>query len=272
MKYAEYLKQNGAVDADIAILDTPIAQRAFDTMQAKLAEESRLRAIAETDRTNFQNWYENEALPAYTGMQNQVVNSTAELARAKAAVIAAQDQGLSEIAKNLGWTKDGATPPASTPPASSMDTSKFVTNDTLTGFMDQAGDGLAALQDMVSEHASLFPGQRLNVTALRKEAVAAKKNIVQFWNEKYNVPTVRQAAADKDKAAYEQKLRDEGASAERAKYADQSNPNLRTLVPSHSPFTPRPDRADGNKQPWDLPNRSNDRVRRATLKVLEQSN
>ena len=148
------------------------------------------------------------------------------------------------------------------------------TKDELVGEINKFGGSLAALEDMVSEHAYLFPGSRLNVTKLREEALATKKNVNQVWEEKYKVSEARAAREAADKKAYEDKLRKEGADAERAKFADQyGNPNLRTPEPSINTFAPRKEGERAGKQPWEVnQDLGMDRVRRATQKVIaEQS-
>lgn len=271
--FEEFLRANGASDEDLKALVTPASRKAYDAMQSRLAESERLRQIAETDRQNFQNWYDKDALPAYEKMQRETVAARAEAAKAREAVIALQAQGLADIAKDLGYNEDGTrrTPDAPNPAAPAFDPAKYPTLDQITGFMDQAGDGLAALQDMVAEHTQLFPEQRLNVRELRKAAVAAKKNIVQFWEEKYNVPAARTAAETRSREAYEKKLRDEGAASARAELASHyGNPETRPLATSSSPWTPRSDRGR-DKQPWERDENAaaRDRVQHATTKVVE---
>jgi hypothetical protein len=111
--------------------------------------------------------------------------------------------------------------------------------------------------------------------SLYDEAVTAGKPVGQFWEQKFNVSSVRQARADSDKSAYEKKLRDEGASAERARIAEQGNPDIRPGVPSRAPWTQRTatDTLRAGTNPWDAKSEhvlSDDRVRRVASKIMTQ--
>ena len=286
MTYTDYLRSQGATEADIQVLDTPLARRLFDKQQADLAAATeRATALegkytkANTDLDNFNKWYTDEAVPMIDRANNEIIAAKANEAKARTALQIAQDRGLINVAKDLGYDLGGSplttsTTPATTTSASGFDPTKYFTKDELVGEINKFGGSLAALEDMVSEHAYLFPGSRLNVTKLREEALATKKNVNQVWEEKYKVSEARAAREAADKKAYEDKLRKEGADAERAKFADQyGNPNLRTPEPSINTFAPRKEGERAGKQPWEVnQDLGMDRVRRATQKVIaEQS-
>ena len=278
MTYAEYLKSQGATEDDVKVLDTAIGRKAFDKLQSDATAAAADAAAAKQATADFKaetdKWYNETILPNYTTMEQKAATAAANEARAIALVRASQDEGLKKVAESMGYKTDGAPAAPAAPAAAALpsgfDPAKFVTQDSLAGIMDRAGEGLAALEDMVIEHHSLFPTERLNVRELRREAVAAKKTAYEYWEQKYKVPEVRATRAAADKSAHETKLREEGAAAEREKLATQyGNPDLRPPVPSRNPFAAPPGR-DATKQPWEDGDRSAARVQRATKAVLDQ--
>jgi len=279
MTYAEFLKSQGATAEEITVLDTTVGRRAFEKMQtdaaAAIAAGETAAAAAKADREKLNKWFNDTAVPEFKEMERRAIASESETAKARAAWKAAQDRGLIDVAisHDLGYDVD-APPPA--PKDTPLDTSKYVTRDnlveTLKPSMENVGESLATLQDIVMEHAQLFPDRPLRVRDLRRDAVAAGKTVEQFWTEKYGVTAAREKRDTDTKAAYEKRLRDEGAAEARKELASQySNPDARPLVPSNSPFTKRP--ATGrDKQPWErMDDASNDRVARATAKLIERS-
>lgn len=277
MTYAEYLKQNGATDEDIKVLDNPIARKGFEALQRQAADASAAAKAATdaqaADRAELEKWYQEQQVPAYQKMQNELVAARANEAKAKAAVMALQKQGLIDVAKDLGYD---AAPTAGTPPANpgavGFDASKYVTTDAVVALAEQEGDAIALAQDIAFEHRTLFPDKPLNFRQLRAAAKAAHKPVEQYWMDTYQVQPARAAREAAEKSAYEARLIKQGADSEREKYISQyGNPDTRPLVPSTSPFTQRP--ATGrDKQPWETnTDPSNDRVRRATAKIMEMS-
>lgn len=274
MTYAEFLKANGATDEEVKILDVPSARKGFEAMQAKLDAESAARKKAEQEKSDYDSWYNERAVPSYKKMEQEVIQARAERAAALEALKAAQDQGLLEIAEQMDAKNKTSKTDANSGNESQIDLSKYVTAERLEQIADGAGDGLAMMQDLVAENAFLFPGTRLNMRDLRKEATAARKTVYQYWEEKFKVPEARAARERSDKEAYETKLRAEGAEAERARLASQyGNPNTRPLVASRSPLAPRAS-TGRDKQPWETGENfenslRNDRVERTTKHVME---
>lgn len=279
MTYQEFLKSQGATDEDIKLLATPVSIRAFDAQQQAVADATASAAAAAKAKTDYEarvnQWHTEQILPAYQQMESDKIKTEAELARAKSVLLSAQDAGLLRLADDMGYKRDGApggsgAQPANGAPAG-FDASKFVTQDSIKTFADSAGDGLAAMMDIIPEHAQLFPDKPLNVRTLRREAVAAGKNVEQYWMEKYGIPAAREKRDADQKAAYEKRLREEGADAATQAMADRyGNPDTRPLVPSISPLAPRPADSARAKMPWDTGDLSNDRVRRATAAVIAQ--
>lgn len=276
--YSEFLIENGATPEDLKTLVNPASEKAYNAMQAQIAAETAKAAKAEADKTavvsQYDTWYNDQAVPAYKKMEQEAILAKANEARARAAIEAAQKAGLVDLAKDLGYEVDpakaaeaariaaGGNPPAN------FDPSKYIDRDTFMSVVDREGDAIALAQDIAAEHARLFPGMTLNFRELRKEAVTKKQPVEQLWMEKYKVADARAAKAQIDKDAYEKKLRDEGAAAARAELAAKyGDPNQRPLMPSTSPFTQKQGDVE-RKQPWDVGDRSNERVQKATAKVV----
>lgn len=280
---AEYLRSQGASEDDIKALTegsfSGAANRAFSKLQADLTAESTARAAAESSIKDLeqksQSWYNEQIVPEFEKLRNKTITTEAELAKARTALLTAQKQGLLNVAKDLGYDPESNPTPQNptATAAGSFDPNRYFTRDEILQIAQGEGDAIAIAQDIAYEHSRLFPDKPLNFRELRKRAVAAKKPVEQLWMEEFHVADARAAQAKSAHDAELAKAREEGATAERQRLADQyGNPNTRPLAPSSSPFTPRP--ATGrDKMPWDAPGSSealsNDRVARATKKVME---
>lgn len=275
MTLAELLKSQGASEEDIKLLDTPIARRAFEAQQQAVTDATTAAAASDKAKKDYEaqvdRWHNEQILPAYQRMEAESITSKAELAKAKAVLLSAQDAGLLKIAADMGFKQDGTPAAPVNNGTPNIDTSKFVTADRLNELVETAGNGLAVLQDIVMEHAQLFPDRPLKVRELRAAAVAERKSVEQYWSEKYGVPAARDKRDADAKTAYEARLRKEGADAATQAFADRyGNPDTRPLVPSVSPLAPRTDGSGRDKMPWDSNDRSNDRVKKATSAVIAQ--
>src|SRR5690348_12632975 len=144
--YAEFLAECGATADEIKILDTPPARKAYEKQQAEADAAAKRAADAEKARTDYEasvkTWHEEKIAPEFTKIQAEAMASTAEAARYKAMLLKAQDQGLIDIAKNLGVKPEdlGAPTPsrpsaADAPPA--FDASKFVSKEEINGIGEQ---------------------------------------------------------------------------------------------------------------------------------------
>jgi hypothetical protein len=272
MTYAEYLRSLGATDEDIKTMDVPLARKAYEAKQKEAADAVAAATKARADLDGYDKWYQDEAVPSYKAMETKQLKSDAEAARANALLKAAQERGMIDIALLEGHTPAPTPSPA---PTDAFDPKKYglVTESTLLSVAEREGDAIAIAQDIAFEHSRLFPDRPLNFRDLRKEAVAAKKSVETLWMEKYGVAAARDARSKADKEAYEKKLREEGAAAERTRLADKySNPETAPLSTSNNPFSPRP---KGNeregKQPWEVSSDlSTSRVQAATKKFMEK--
>lgn len=267
MTYAEFLAENGALPEDIKIMDTPVARKAFDKQQSLLADANTRAETAEGLKKQTDTWYYDTHLPEYTAMQNSVVTAQSEAARFKAALLAAEKQGLINVAKDLNFKMDDTAPAASTGP----DMSKYVDRDLLLQTAMAEGDAIAAAQDIAAEHSVLFPGQRLSFRELRKEALTRKVPVEQLWIDKYKVSEARTARDTAAREAEQKKWMEEGAANARADFAITGNPDITHPSASRSPFTQRAagDPRQG-KNPWDAPSEhvlSDERVKKVASKI-----
>jgi hypothetical protein len=271
--YADFLKEQGASEDEVKLLDTAPARKAYNALMDKAEADAALAAKAKTDLDAYDKWYQDEAVPAYKKMEGDLTVAKANEARAATAIRTMQERGLIDVAKDLGYDPDKPpAPPANPALPTGFDPSKYVTSDVLMQVAEKEGDAIAIAQDIAFEHSRLFPDRPLNFRELRKEAVAAKKPVEQLWKEKYGVDAARAAKAKSEQDTRDAKLREEGAAAERAKYANAANPDLRSPATSNSPFIPRKEGDRAGKQPWDLNENdtASSRVRNATTKVMEK--
>lgn len=246
MTHAEFLRSQGATEADISTLDTPVARKGYEALQTQLAEAESVKAAAETTLNANKEWHA-KAKPEYDRMQSEYLKAKSEAARLDALVRAGGDQGLIDLAKEAGH--EVAPPPAA--PAG-FDPKNYMTLDMMKELSKGAGYGLADMQDIVDEHRQLFPKNPLRMANLYKEAEQAGKDVHSYWLEKYKVSDARAAQSAKSQQDHDDVIRKEATDKLRAEYAEQGNPALRTPSSSRSVFATR--QADGSavgKQPWE---------------------
>lgn len=263
-EYEKYLRGLGASDDEVKVLVNPTSERAFGKMQADLAKAT--GAV-----TAYKNWFDNEAVPSYKKMETELVITKANEARARTALVAAQERGLINLTKDLGYEPDPAKAPvAPGAPGAPPDLSRYVTLDQLKTVAEGEGDAIAAAYDIGREHVVLFPDKALNMRALRTSAIKRGVSVEQEWMDTFGVQAAREARTAKIQADRDEVIRKEAYDKARMEFADTyGNPGARPLVSSNSPFAPRP-AAGRDKQPWEAGDRSNDRVRRATASVVER--
>lgn len=254
MTYAEYLKSLGATEEEIKTLDTPLARKAFDN-QVSAAAAAKSAADSYQERANA--WYE-EQKGNLTKAQTDAVAARAEVERLRGTLLEAQRQGLIDVAKDLGLKLEElerkGTPTPPNPSPNGFDPERYFTRDDILAIAEREGEAIAVSQDISAEHMSLF-GKPVNFRELRREAVAAKVPVEQFWMTKYNVTKAREDRAKAEEEKKLQAVRDEERKKVEAEWAAKlsQNPNLRVLEPSSAPFAPR----SGNdirvgKQPWEV--------------------
>jgi hypothetical protein len=266
--YAEFLKANGATDDEIKVLVTPASEKAYNALQTQATEAITRATKAESDKAAYDKWYKEVAEPTAAKALSERDQALADAAAERARLKKLQDLGLVAIAEQMGEKLDDKEkPPVIT---GTPDMSKYVDRDTLLAVAAQEGDAIATAQDIAFEHQRLLPDKPLNFRELRKRALDNKRSVYDQLQSDFNVPTIREQKAAAEKTVYETKLREEGASAERAKL-QTANPNLVTPVASTSPFTGRaPSSQSADAQPWNKSEaeRESTRLQKGISKVL----
>ena len=285
-EYRAHLRAQGASEEDIKALTegsfATAAVKAFDaSVAAAAAETARIRAEADasiaTYKANADKWYEEVATPALSAAQQAKIKSDAEAARLRSLVAQSQDEGLKAVAKEMGYDVTGGAnnpPPNPNPGTPGFDPNKYFTRDEIVSIAAQEGEAIAVAQDIAFEHRQLFPDKPLNFRELRREALAAKKPVEQFWMERYGVTAARDKAAADAKAADEARIRKEERDKVTAEFAErQANPNLIPGTTSINPIAPRA-AAGRDKQPWEsglaAEGGSGDRTQRAAKLFAER--
>jgi hypothetical protein len=249
--YADYLIENGATKEEVTVLDTPAARRAYDKLQAQVAEAAQeKRKVADLVERNRE-WAQQVEMQNAEYLK-QRDSAQIEVAKAAAAFQKMQDLGLIEIAERM---EPGSVQPRAgeTPAFDPKLLEKYVDRDTLMAVAEREGDAIATAQDISFEHAQLFgsdPAKRLNFRELRKEAVSRKMPVESLWMERYGVSAAREAAAAKAQAAHEAKIAAEAVTKYKSEHPE-TNPMLAVPQVSRTPFTNAlPSATAGVKQPW----------------------
>jgi hypothetical protein len=271
-KWYDHLVATGATAEEAKALDSPAAEKAY---LALAAERDTFKKNFEDSETNLkayedsvQTWYKDSSTKL-TQAQNDAIAAAAEAARHKAALEAAQKQGLLDVAKDLNWTPD---PPKKEPTSDE----KYISREDFGKLMGEAGGTLARMADFKDEFARLFPGQSINVSELLAESKAkGAPNMFDYAEKKYNLPAVRAAAAEKARNDEIAKWKAEGKKEAETELASKmGNPFTRPGMPSQRPiFQARNDDPlrDG-KKPWEQVDGklSEDRVNKAINKFNER--
>lgn len=204
----------------------------------KLIEEDALHQANEAfvaDKTKLQaNW--DRANTEFLKMQERVTNYDAtekELTDARKALADATEK-LKTANPNIDLDK------------LTKDITEVVRGEARTLEMGRGAIELDALE-CVSAHRDLF-GQQLSVRQLVQDALAAKKPVVAYWEEKYNVPAKRTEVAA---AAHNKELSDAEERGYKKRIGEEANPATRALSPSKDPFwVPKPATTEA-MQPWE---------------------
>src|SRR5215813_10919240 len=105
-KWYDHLVATGSTAEEAKALDSPAAEKAFMAIAGERDTFKKNFEDSETNLKNYedsvQNWYKDSSAKL-TQAQNDVIAARAEEARHKAALLAAKQQGLLDVAKDLGW-------------------------------------------------------------------------------------------------------------------------------------------------------------------------
>lgn len=216
---------------EISPAHTAAIKKAEDAIADKAAAEARLKYLQET------------------GMRRQAANQDPAVAQAEADRVAAE---AAEAARRAGQPQP-----------------KYVSADTFQNAFESTGDAIADAYDLGMDYQELF-GNRLNMKQMRLEAKAARMPVRAYVENKFNFNVKRQEISTKATADHEAKIRAD----ERQKLMVEfggSNPNMRVLSPSVSPFVSRK-KVDAGKQPWERNENelTTDRIQKAVVKAAER--
>lgn len=263
----DVLKARGYADSDLEALKPMLSDQKFrSAMEEEFGVLESDKQKLSDDVNRWSEWHQKEAIPKIDKALKAEQDARSRAAAAEARLKAIQEQGLIELA---------ADDPANNPPEPkskdnevAFDPKKhnLVTMDDVARFAEAEGDAIAIAQDIAAEHTALFGKPLTNFRELRKKAIEAKQPVYQYWESTYKVADKRNEIAAKEKQAYEDQIRKD----ERAKMiAEQANPMTRPGMPSRAPFMPAAKDKEG-ATPWDNPQaRTNERIRKATEKVLQ---
>jgi hypothetical protein len=275
--YAEYLKSQGASEEEIKILDTAIARKAYERLEASVVanhEEAVKQAKIATDyQANVNEWFDKHDKEFKT-VESSLIAAKANEARAVAALRTAHERGMIDVAKDLGYNFDQPNAPVKKEEgAPALDASKYFTKDDILAIATKESEAIAIMSDIAAEHVYLFGAPLRSARELRAEAVKRNLPLEQVWMEKFGVAKARTDREAADTKAKEDVLRKQITEQVTAEFASKyANPDTRPLESSRSPFAPRP-AVNREKAPWetnlDGENGSNDRVRRATLNAMK---
>lgn len=135
--------------------------------------------------------------------------------------------------------------------APQIDLTKVLTPDQFQEKMNTYAAGQTAyfsdVLEIIADHASLFPGEKLNPKQLIRESMEAKKTPADYWSEKYKVEEKRTELAAAAETKKQQEWEEKGY---KKRLDEEANPATRTLSSSKNPFyTPE----DEKVSPWDDP-------------------
>lgn len=231
---AELLRDAGLTDDEIAATlgsfsADPRVAKAFEQGTLRQSDYSRnMDALKVKQSTLEANWQTANA--EYVKMQTSLQTTQAE-----------KDEAARKLAE--AESKLAAAP--------TFDATKVVTPEAMQQQFQRYAAGqtayLGEVMDITDEHQQLF-GKRISPNQLMKEATAAGKSPVDYWNEKYDVPKKREEVATAAQDARDSSIREE----ERKKVlAEMLTPGSRPLRDSDRPFYEPQNSGADYKNPWD---------------------
>jgi len=278
MTYREYLLSQGASEEDVKVLDTPLGRKTFERMQAIEGEFGEFKTKATAYEERVGTWFEEEKAKR-ARLDSELVATRARAAASREALKAAQEKGLLDVSRDLGFNLDEPNPnpnPNPNPGASNFDPNKYFNREDILAIAAKEGEAIAAATAIAYEHTRLFPDRPLDFEALYARARDKKIPVKQLWMDEFGVQAAREAARKAADDATKAALRKSIEAEVRTELASQyGNPDVRPLVTSSSPFATRKD-TGRDKQPWETgfagEGGSNDRVQRALQKQVQRSN
>jgi hypothetical protein len=247
--YAEYLKSNGATEEDVKVLDTPIARKAFERMEAAVVAKDDEAKKAKAQADAYQAWYNDKALPYVSGVESKLSVAEANLAAERTRLKSLQDAGLLELSEQDEAAKKAAVE-AEKRGAVTFDPEKFVPREQFNELATRAADSITLVADLAQEHTALgLPP--VSWRTLKAEASAANQDVETYWKTKFNVEAKRSERSATERAAYEKKISDDAVAKYKAEHpASSVNPALAFGGISANPFTGKVPSASDATLPW----------------------
>lgn len=269
-KLEDLLKSRGYTDADLTAMKPMLDDAKFrGAIEDSITGLESAKAAAEKESQEWSTWHQTTAIPTLDKYMNEAETARTDAASVREKLKIAQERGLKLVAE-----EQNPEPPPDPGRGEKFDPKKhnLVTMDDARQFLDAEGEAIATAQDIALEYFELF-GKPLSYTAqdgskgfraLRKEAIAAKRPVYDFVQEKFKFGDRRSELAQQAKADEEKRIRAD----ERSKNISEfGNPMARSPQASTSPFS-RP--AAGGKQPWeDSTDRSEARLDKVLKHVLQ---
>ena len=251
MTELEWLKQeSGMSDDDLKAFEGIMGNAQFKTMLTKLqaTKDTAVAAqqSAERDLLKQQTDWETIYQPEMRKVTQEALAATGENASLKAKLEKAREYGIVP-------GEDTAVVPPRAP--GSPDQSQFISKDEISRLRDDAGRGMALLNDVSAEHFKLYQSPLPNSSELIDEVARQRKlghqaDLRTVWESKYNVPAKRAEIAAADQKSHDEKVGAEAVRAHVEKNGD--NPNTRSPRASRFSTYDPTSKADGAK-PWQRP-------------------
>jgi hypothetical protein len=305
---AEFLKKNGATEADLEMMKPLLENTKFaSSLEAEIAAKAEAERRAteatgkisefESQRNQFEvkaqeaiakeqelrNWWETAAAPQVEKIRQDALKEAERRAAAEARLAKAKElygfeipedapASVGGVPTSAAVTAPGGTPAPAAQPA--FDTSKFVTSEVLSQQADLVGSAIAATQNLAFEHTRLFGYEKpIDFEGLRAKALAEKRPLREIWERDFNVADRRaqiQAAEDaKKQAEFDARLAAARQEGFEKGMSQSINPATRDAMPSKFPMTFTQRDATSGK-PWETGNaRSQDRLQKVVATLAK---
>jgi multidrug efflux pump subunit AcrA (membrane-fusion protein) len=248
----EWLAQEtGLSEEQLKSLAEVTSKAEFKTMIAKLqgAKDAATAAAAkaEEDRLALEKQWSDVYQPELRKVTQDALAATGREAKLKAELEQARKYGIVP-------PEDTAAPPAEVRAPGSPDPN-YVSRDEWSKLQDQAGTGLARMNDLNAEHYKLFGTPVPNMTELIEEVARERKlgrsaDLRTAWEKSHNVSAKRAEMAAADAKKHDDEIRSQTLKEIAEK--NGNNPNLGIGRPSRF-STYDPSKMTDNTKPWQRP-------------------
>jgi hypothetical protein len=248
----EWLKQeSGMTDEELKPFEALLGDAKLKTMLTKVmaAKDAGVSAqlAAETERINLENSWTNTYQPELRKITQEALEAKGEAARMAAQLTAAREYGI------VPPEPAAAVVPVRAP--GSPDPSQYVSKDDFTKLEQQAGMGIALINDVSGEHFKLFGAPLTDTQDLIREVARERQlghhaDLKSVWERKHNVAAKRQEIQVADQKKHDDDVRSSAIKEYAEKHGD--NPNTRTARSSRF-STYDPSKAAEGSKPWQRP-------------------